>query len=39
MPLGLTVEVEPEEDGRWLAEVPGLSLVRRVDHLAVLRVS
>ena len=22
MPMRLTVEVEPEEDGRWLAEVP-----------------
>jgi predicted RNase H-like HicB family nuclease len=24
MPTKLTVEVEPEEDGRWLAEVPDL---------------
>ncbi len=24
MPTRLTVEVEPEEDGRWLAEVPDL---------------
>ncbi len=24
MPMRLTVEVEPEEDGRWLAEVPDL---------------
>ncbi len=24
MPARLTVEVEPEEDGRWIAEVPDL---------------
>jgi hypothetical protein len=24
---------------KWLAEVPGMSLVRRVDHLAVMKVS
>ncbi len=24
MPTRLTVEVEPEEDGRWIAEVPDL---------------
>jgi predicted O-methyltransferase YrrM len=30
---------EKETMRRWLAEVPGLSLVRQVDHLAVMKVS
>jgi hypothetical protein len=30
---------EKETLRKWLAEVPGLSLVRQVDHLAVMKVS
>jgi glycosyltransferase involved in cell wall biosynthesis len=30
---------EKETLRRWLAEVPGLSLVRQVDHLAVMKIS
>jgi hypothetical protein len=30
---------EKETLRKWLAEVPGLSLVRQVDHLAVMTIS